>query len=173
MRSWRMAEAFMEYFVQPVRWSGQTLYLIYYSNDQDGVLTQDDRTILHWDDSEQARLLCKKRKLKLQPDLPLLDLESIQVWSQSRIRSLPEAAVLYRCWNFLGDIATSRQCSQSYLGYDSDFSPIHEELFWGSNLPGFSQSQEVYQIDLSQTEIKALRKIMRSGLEIFQQGLET
>lgn len=161
----------MEYFVQPIIWSERTLHLIYYSNDQDGVVMQTDKSILACATQAEAEQQAKKRKHKLQESLPLLDLDAIQSWSSSRSARLLDANLLYRAWNFLGDVATSMDNGDSYLGYDEDYASIHEELFWGCNLPGFSQSQERYEIDLSQGEIRQLRSILKSGLEIFQQGL--
>lgn len=161
----------MEYFALPVKWEQRQLYLLYYCNDQDGVVLAGEGRILWAQSLEELEKAARQRKLKLQEPMDLLDLAELQTWVKSRHTRLPEAGGLYRCWNLLGDIATSLDKADAYLGYDSDFSSIHEELFWGSNLPGFSQSQERYQVDLSQGEIKNLKAIFRSGLEIFQQGL--
>lgn len=161
----------MEYFALPVRWDQRTLYLLYYCNDQDGVVLSGDGRMLWTSTEEELRKAAKQRKVKLQEVMPELDLTELNTWVRSRHTRLPEAAGLYRCWNLLGDIASSLDKGDAYLGYDEDYASIHEELFWGSNLPGFSQSQERYQVDLSQGEIKNLKAILRSGLEIFQQGL--
>lgn len=161
----------MDYFALPVAWSDRTHFLLYYCNDQDGVVLTPEGTIVTTATVEELQKLAKKRKVKLQETMPLLDFGELSTWVKSRHTKLPEAGWLYKCWNVLGDIATSLGKADVYVGYDSDHSSIHEELFWGSNLPGFSQSAERYEPDLSQGEIRQLKAILRSGLEIFQQGL--
>ena len=169
--SWRKPACLMEYFAQPVRWQDRLIYLLYYSNDQDGAVLEADGRLLTAADPDTIAAAAKKRKVKLQAIPDEIDLATIQQWAGSRSSRLPSADSLYRAWNFLGDIATSLEKADSYLGYDEDFTDLHEELFWGCNMPGFSQSAERYEIDLSQTEIRHLRSIMKSGLEIFSQGL--
>lgn len=161
----------MDYFALPVTWTDRTLYLLYYCNDQDGVVLSPEGSIVFTATVDELQKIAKKRKVKLQETLPELNFSELSTWVKSRHTRLPEAGSLYKCWNVLGDIATSLGKADVYLGYDSDYSSIHEELFWGSNLPGFSQSAERYEPDLSQGEIRQLKAIFRSGLEIFQQGL--
>lgn len=161
----------MEYFILPVSWEKATLYLIYFSNDDDGVVTSPDQKFALAASRAEALALAKKRNLKLQDDMELLDLGVIQSWVNSRSMRLPEANLIYRAWNFFGDAATSLKLADHYLGYDEDYISLHDELFWGCNMPGLTQSAERYEVDLSQSEIRNLRSILRSGLEIFRQGL--
>ncbi|MBT9586409.1 hypothetical protein IV102_23905 [bacterium] len=161
----------MEYFILPISWNKGTLYLLYFSNDDDGLVLTPDQRIIVAASRAEAEALAKKRYLKLQDPMETLELGVIQSWVSSRSMRLPEANLLYRVWNFFGDVATSLKKADHYLGYDEQFISLHDELFWGCNMPGLTQSQELYEIDLSQSEIRNLRSILRSGLEIFQQGL--
>lgn len=161
----------MEYFVLPIRWGSETLYVLYFSNDDDGVVLGPDRRILARSTQDEAVDLAKQRKLELQEPMESLDLATLQSWLGSRSSKLPAANLLYRCWNFFGDVATCLKKADLYLGYDSDNLSIHEELFWGCNMPGLSQSAERYEVDFSQSELRTLRSVLKSGLEIFQQGL--
>lgn len=160
----------MEYSALPVAWHDRVLHLLYYSNDQDGVVLDAPGKLLWSPSAEELERQANNRKVKLHDPQPLWDLGALDVWLKSRSTKLPEAAWLYRCWNLLGDIATSLERAEGYLGYDERYSSIHEELFWGCNLPGFSQSAELFQVDLSQSEIKSLKQILKSGLEIFTAG---
>lgn len=162
----------MEYFILPVSWDDTTLYLIYFSNDDDGVVTSADQKFMLATSRNEAAALAKKRNLKLQKEeMELLDLSLIQSWVNSRSMRVPEANLVYRSWNFFGDAASSLKLADHYLGYDEDYIALHDELFWGCNMPGLTQSTERYEVDLSQTEIRNLRSILRSGLEIFRQGV--
>lgn len=161
----------MEYFILPVSWEKTTLYLIYFSNDDDGVVTAPNQKFALATSRPEAEALARKRNLKLQEDMELLDLGVILSWVNSRSMRVPEANLVYRAWNFFGDAATSLKLADHYLGYDEDYISLHDELFWGCNMPGLTQSAERYEVDLSQTEIRNLRSILRSGLEIFRQGL--
>lgn len=162
----------MEYFILPVTWEKTTLYLIYFSNDDDGIVMSPEQKFAMASSRAEALALAKKRKLSLQEEeMELLDLGVIQSWVNSRSMKVPEANLIYRSWNFFGDVATSLKLADHYLGYDEDYISLHDELFWGCNMPGLTQSAERYEVDLSQSEIRNLRSILRSGLEIFRQGL--
>ena len=162
----------MEYFILPIYWNTLTLFLIYYSNDDDGLVLTPDRKIITSPTEADARAVAQKRKLELQDTMEPLDLKTIQGWVNSRSTRVPEANLVYRVWNFLGDAASSLKQANQYLGYNEAYISLHDELFWGCNMPGLTQSQELYELDLSQSEIRNLRLILRSGLEIFQQALQ-
>lgn len=161
----------MEYFILPISWDQQTYYVIYFSNDDDGIIVDSQQKIVFSTCPQELRELAQKRHLKLQEKQEMLDLATVQSWVNSRSSRLPAANLLYRAWNFFGDVATTLKIADHYLGYDEDFIALHDELFWGCNMPGLTQSQELYELDLSQSEIRNLRTILRSGLEIFRQGL--
>jgi len=161
----------MEYFILPISWDQQTYYVIYFSNDDDGIIVDSQQKIVFSTCPQEAREMAQKRNLKLQENQELLDLSTVQSWVTSRSSRLPAATLLYRAWNFFGDVATTMKIADHYLGYDEDFISLHDELFWGCNMPGLTQSQELYELDLSQSEIRNLRTILRSGLEIWRQGL--
>ena len=79
----------MEYFILPVSWEKATLYLIYFSNDDDGVVTAPDQKFALANSRAEAVALAKKRNLKLQDDMELLDLGVIQSWVNSRSMRQP------------------------------------------------------------------------------------
>lgn len=163
----------MEYFILPINWTGSLIFLIYFQNDDDGVFTLPDRKFLLSSSRNEMVVLAKKFRLKLQKqDLDLLDLSQIQAWVNSRSTRLPKINLVYRAWNFLGDVASTLKLASHYLGYSPDFIALHDELFWGCNLPGLTQADQRYEVDLSKSEIRNLRSILRSGLEIFQQGID-
>ena len=161
----------MEYFILPVSWDKATLYLIYFSNDDDGLVLTPGQKIVVGKSLAEAEAAAQKRHIKLQENMELLDLTAIQSWVNSRSMRLLDSNLIYRVWNFFGDVATTLKKANHYLGYDEAYIALHNELFWGCNMPGLTQSQERYEVDLSQQEIRNLRSILRSGLEIFQQGL--
>lgn len=74
----------MEYFVLPVRWGTEMLYLLYFSNDDDGVVLGPDRRILACESQQAAESSAKAKKLELQEAMEPLDLATLQSWLGDR-----------------------------------------------------------------------------------------
>lgn len=162
----------MEYFEMPCQFRGKTRWLIYYTNDQDGVVTDKEGKILSFATAEAAGEHAKKKKWKIKPAQPVLDLDQIGEWIESLDPRELDCPALYRTWNLLGDVATSLGKASDYPGYDSDSMIIHEELFWGCNLPGMAPLDQPYVAKLSEEDLETVQDVLASGLQMLLSNLK-
>lgn len=145
--------------------------MIYYRNDQDGVLLDKHGAILCFYDRESLEQHARRKRVKLRAACESLDLDRVSGWTEHLGRMDLDCPSLYQTWNLLGDIATSLGRGAEYLGYDIDYESIHEELFWGCNLPGPGSSSGNYKPRLTDEELDGIRTVFRQGLGIVSDGM--
>ena len=162
----------MEYFELPFIRAHKTSYLIYFCNDHDGVVTDKDQRILAFASPEVLREYAKKKKWKIKPPLPDLDFDQIQIWIHELSPDKLDCPALYRTWNVLGDVATSVGRADDFTGYDDHSMAVHEELFWGCNLPGSAPADRPYQARLTQEDLATLKDVLETGIKIFLGNLK-
>jgi hypothetical protein len=162
----------VEYFELPYTRTATTRYLIYFCNDHDGVVTDKDGKILSFAQSEALREFAKKKKWKIKPALPLLDLDQVKAWTSDFDLEKLDCPTLYRAWNLLGDLASSVGRADDFTGYQDDAMAVHEELFWGCNLPGSAPADRPYRARLSEDDVDTLQEVFETGLGIFVAGVK-
>lgn len=158
----------MEYFALPLDQKGTRRWLIYYTNDQDGFATDKDGKILIFASPDAAEVHAKKKKWKLKTGQEAFDLDFVQTWAERADRANLDCPALYRAWNLLGDVANSLGQGPSFPGYSDEGMRIHEELFWGCNLPGMAPADHPYIARLSEDQGHFLSDVFQCGLELLQ-----
>ena len=156
----------MEYFEMPFRFRDKERWLIYYTNDQDGMVTDKDGRILSFANPEAAAEFAKKKKWKIKTGQDPLDLDQIGRWVEKLDHRDLDCPSLYRTWNLMGDVASSLGKASEFPGYDSDAMLVHEELFWGCNLPGMAPVDQPYVAKLSEEDAELVQDVLASGLHM-------
>ena len=162
----------MEYFEMACRFRAKERWLIYYTNDQDGVVTDKESKILSFATPEAAAEFAKKKKWKIKQGQDPLDLDKIGGWVEKLDPKSLDCPALYRTWNLLGDVASSLGKASEFPGYESDAMLIHEELFWGCNLPGMAPADQPYIAKLSQEDAEVVQDVLASGLQMLLANLK-
>jgi hypothetical protein len=164
--SWRTQPA-VEYFELPIIQAHKTSYLIYFCNDHDGVVTDKDQKILAFASPDALREHARKKKWKIKSAQPELNIDLIQQWIRNVDVEELDCPALYRVWNLFGDMATSIGMADDFPGYQDHAMTVHEELFWGCNLPGSAPADRPYQARLTIEDAATLKNVLQTGLEIF------
>jgi hypothetical protein len=109
-------------------------YLIWFSNDQDGVVTQPDGIVPSFRDQEALRAYAASHQLMLEETAPLLhDLDAVARWLRRSLSADVDCDALLTAWNLFGDLAASVNAD---FDRDRDRTQrVYEKLFWGNNLP--------------------------------------
>jgi len=157
----------MEYFELPYRLNQKERWLLYFTNDHDGVATDKDGTVLTFASKDSLAAYAKKKRWKLKPATQDLDFDRVRQWVEKIDGTKPDCPALYATWNLMGDIASSLGQAGRFPGYDNKYEPIHEELFWGCNLPGMAPADRPYQPRFTKEEVKSLQEVLAYGLELF------
>ena len=160
----------VEYFELCIRLQSRTCWLIYFQNDEDGVLVDGEGHVLGFASEASMREHARRQRLRLKPGPRTFDFDALEQWLR---RPMPTAdcALLYAAWNLLGDISTSLGEGVHYLGYQRRYQYLQEELLWGCNLPGAWSSDQPYIPEFSEREVAMLAEVLRSGMDLLRTRL--
>jgi hypothetical protein len=142
-------------------------YLIWFSDDTDGLVTQADRTVLSFRDQETLHAYASGHQIVLDATEPLRhDLDIVARWLHFDFPGELDCRVLLSAWNLFADLAVSVNGN-----FDQDRKRtrhIYEKLFWGNNLPAATPSGEHYTPVWSEAEVLLMREVLTEGLQLFR-----
>ncbi len=142
-------------------------HLIWFSNDNDGVVTQPDGMVPSFRDQKALHDYATLHQITLDPMEPLLhDLDDVARWLRQSLSAEVDCDILLTAWNLFGDLASSVK---------GDFDPdrtqtqhIYEKLFWGNNLPAITPPGKHYTPRWSDDELLLMRNVLHNGLRLFR-----
>ena len=142
-------------------------YLIWFSDDVDGVITRPDGTIPSFDAQAQLNIYASDNQLGVAPMEPLLhDLDAVVSWLGHSLSANVDTTTCLTAWNLFTD------CSASVNGdFDADHKRtkgIYNKLFWGNNLPAVTPPGEEYIPVWADDERLLLQEVLCDGLQLFQ-----
>lgn len=143
-----------EYQPLPYRLGPREAFLLYYSNDFDGMEVDRNQAVLSFASLEQIRKFLGNKHLLGEKEL--WDLDPVREWLRTS-GDIPCPA-LYYSWNLFGDLA--RSLGEEFEGYGEDAQPVHEELFWGCNFPGMGS----YTPSFTDSDRRLLREVLSQGM---------
>lgn len=150
------------------RLNGSNQFLLWYSDDLDGVETVDDCTPSF---RTEAELLAyaKTRSLLVKQEEPVLhDLDVVAAWLADPREETISCAAFLAAWNLFGDIARSSPVAGASFGPRVEqHGSVYEKLFWGSNLPAITPDGERFRPQWSHDEVAALAQVLKEGLDAF------
>jgi hypothetical protein len=142
-------------------------YLIWFSNDTDGVVTQSDGIVPSFPDQEALCSYASSHHLTLDQIEPLLhDLDSVVEWFGHSLSAELDCEAFLTAWNLFGDLSAS---------VNGDFDPdrkrtqhVYDKLFWGTNLPSVTRPGKQYTPLWSDEELRVMREVLTNGLLLFR-----
>jgi hypothetical protein len=147
-------------------------YVLWFSDDIDGVATLDDRYIATFDDLESAHYYAFAQRLYLSDGVSEpLELDWIADGRDFEPGSLDCEKAL-EAWSFFEDVANSlpNQAAQ-FRALDVKPSGTYDKLFRGNNLPAVAPPGEHYEPEWSEGEIAEIRLILTTGLTLLRSAL--
>jgi hypothetical protein len=158
-----------KYYILWYRLDGGDAYLIWYSNEQDGVLVdggcvlslRDRGGLLEYAESQGIRVEAEEATLH--------NLDELEEWLKSGDANLIECDNFNGAWNLFADVSLS-------IGGDFDADrdlarEIYNKLFWGSTLPSVTPAGEQYHPTWTQRELIIMRDVLSSGLQMFRNSV--
>jgi hypothetical protein len=146
-------------------------YLIWFSNDEDGVVTQPDGIIPSFRDQEALDAYANLHRLDLDAMEPLVhDLDGLAQWLRRPLSAEIDLDAFLTAWNLFGDLAISVNCH-----FDRDrkrTQQVYEKLFWGNNLPAVTPPGKQYTPHWSDDELLLMREILQYGLLLFRKHVK-
>lgn len=148
---------------------GRNAFLIWFSNDCDGIVAQDGR-MLSFSNDDLLRQFAAQARLVLADETPMPhDLDSVQAWLLCPRRDTIDCSATLSAWNLFGDIARSLPTAgAAFSALDRAHDCIYEKLFFGNNLPAVTPESEHYEPSWSDDEVAALATILDHGLRLLR-----
>ena len=153
-----------KHFKVRYRLDGVDRYLIWFSNDSDGVVVQDDGSMVSFRSQSDLDSYAKFRGLKLEPDEPSeFDFDSVERWLSRLDRGSIDCDLFLNAWNLFGDIASSNG-NAAFQQSSRAAGRVYDKLFWGNNLPAVTPAGELYVPVWSERDVDELHRILSQGM---------
>jgi hypothetical protein len=154
------------YFRLWYRLDGADGYLIWFSNDEDGVVIEPDGSAPAFGDLAALHTYADSQGLDLCIEEPILhDLDSVAAWLARPVRAIDCDAFL-TAWNLFADLAAST--GAGFEPDDERTRQIYDKLFWGNNLPTLTPPGEHYVPRWRAAERRRISEVLGAGLALFR-----
>jgi hypothetical protein len=160
------------YYILWYRLGGVDSYLIWYSNEEDGVFVDEGGAVPNFTDANALLKYADGRGISVDTEEPnLLNLDVLETWLKERDARLVDPNSFNGAWNLFADVSRSING-----GFDTDHAltrKIYDKLFWGCNLPAVTPAGEQYHPAWTRRELKIMRDVLSSGLQMFRSSVRS
>lgn len=157
----------MEYYIVSIIINGEKHFVIWFSNHEDGMITENKKLISFEADS-QCRDYALRNGMVLEEEESGFDFDAIKPWL-----SKPDNKISYNTflniWNMMSDLAVS--VGIPFLGDGKVYSDIYDKLFFGCNLPAIRGDGELYIPKWNKDEIASIANVLKNGMDIAEMSL--
>jgi hypothetical protein len=157
------------YYAVEFVYSSKKRYCVWYTDEADGFLLQDNQ-VLGFSDMDSLKAYCHKQKLLLDLELEFggnitsYDIDKALTWTAKEFPDFDYNAML-NFWNATSDVANS--VSVNFYG-DSDgiVLDVYRKVFYANNLPSIKKDREDFIPTWDEEELLELKKVMRDAVRI-------
>lgn len=159
-----------EYYRILYRLDGAERFLLWFTGDHDGVVTDADGRVPAFVSNDDLRVFADNLGIEVVEETPILhDLDAIRNWLRDPRPTNVNCQAVLAAWNLFIDVAHSVADGVSFLKIDHELDVVYEKAFWGNNLPAVTPEGESYHPLWSLEEMQGLVKLLAQGLELFDQ----
>ena len=154
----------LEYYLCRFQLNG-TCFVIWYTNDDDGLLHESSGRLLTCSTAEAALTHAAVLGVTLEDEPPMeYDFDSLVRWCAQPSAETIDCSRFLEAWNMLCD-ADALQAGD--FGKD-----VYDKLFWGNNLPAVTPPGECYTPLWNLDEVRELQSILGRGIDRLRAKLE-
>lgn len=159
-----------EYYILWYRLQNRDAYLIWYSDETDGVLTDSSDKIISFDTKEQLLEYALKVKIDIKSEiLELHNIDLVSEWIKANDPEKINFTEFNNIWNLWTDIANS--INGSFYQDSFAIDKIYDKLFWSCDLPTASAEDNRYFPEWTEDELATMKELFSNGINMFQQSL--
>lgn len=155
-----------DYYKCWYRLNGRDKYLIWYTNDVDGVWLRDGKIPVF---TEHTNLIdyASSNGINIQIEEPRLhDLDVVVKWLESPTGKTVDCPSFNAAWNLFADV--SRSVKGDFDQDQKRTKKVYEKLFCGMNLPSVTPEGKEYEPIWTKKEVALLYEVLSQGLEMFR-----
>jgi hypothetical protein len=159
------------HFVLAFRLGGSERYLIWYSDDVDGFVLDEDGALRVFADVVALRSYAGANGLKLAVDEPTwYDFDALITWLDHPLRQAIDPRAFLNVWNLFTDVRSSLTGRSTARDPDGG-SSVYEKLFRANNLPSVTPPGKSFTPDWTDDDIRDLARVRSGGLQLFRSAL--
>jgi hypothetical protein len=159
-----------EYYNLRFRLDACEAYLIWFSDERDGVVLQADGKVPCFSCVDDLMQYAVLRNFSVDSeDANLHDLDAIARWLAGSATETVECVNFLNIWNLFDDF--SRSVAGNFDAERKLTNKIYDKLFWGNNLPAVTPVGKHYDPIWTKRELKIMREVLGVGLTLFRERL--
>jgi hypothetical protein len=159
-----------KYYACKYRFADQDAYLLWFTNDQDGVLV-DNGQVLSFRMLAHLQGYAAAHAIPIESAVPpFYNLDAVVNWLHHDSDTPIDCELLLMTWNLFRDVATS--VHRPFDRNPERTQIVYEKLFYGNNLPSITPTDEYYEPQWAEDEIVLLREIFTDGLQLFTETVK-
>lgn len=149
---------------------GRDAYLIWYTNEQDGVVTDSDGKVPCFQSPEDLLHYAESLNLSLNVEDPILNnLDVVAEWLNRGDSESVDCKSFLAAWNLFDDV--SRSVTGNFDPEHQLTQKIYDKLFWGNNLPSVMPEGKSYHPEWTKRELKIIKEVLGYGLSLFRHSV--
>ncbi|WP_321386349.1 hypothetical protein [uncultured Enterococcus sp.] len=155
-----------EYFILEIKYNQKKYYSIWISDDQDSLITENEKITL-FSDMLSLKKYCERKRLSLEEGISEYDIDKLVDWINEKISTVDVSFIL-DFWNIFMDVSNS--VKELFVGNEEKYSDLYRKLFYGNNLPTINTSENDYIPVWNEHEVDQIKNIMKDGLKLFREN---
>jgi hypothetical protein len=155
------------------RLDGVDSYLIWFSNDSDGVVVESDGSVPSFRAQSELCDYAERRGMVMEPEPEepiIFDFDSVEQWLNTPDRGAIDCVLFLNAWNLSGDIASSTG-NAAFERHSRSLGGVYDKLFWGNNIPVVTPPGEHYVPAWSDEELAELHWILSDGMRLIRNAV--
>jgi hypothetical protein len=145
-------------------------YLIWFTNEEDGVFTDTNEKVPCFLKTEDLYCYASSLNLPIVVVEPILhDLDFVAYWLEAKDGETVDCKTFLAAWNLIDDVSSS--VGGEFNANRKLTAKIYDKLFWGSNIPLITPVGKSYEPSWTKRELKIIREVLGVGLSIFREKI--
>lgn len=159
-----------DFYIIRFRLDGIERFLIWYTDENDGVIIETDGRVPVFGDVEKLLSYASENSIKFIDTEPTFeDLDVIRDWIEEGAQGPIDCNAFLGAWNVFADIS---QSTGGNFDSDKDFTlNIYNKLFWGCNLPALTPPGKHLTPEWGEVELKTISLVMTEGIEMIRRSV--
>lgn len=158
----------MEVYLVKFLFQGTEKYTLWYTEDSDGFLkNQDEDTIAVFSSRDAAAVFASRQGNYLDGNTTVINCDAVLCCLTDCIM----CSEVLNFWNIVSDIAATLGILFSGDDNGEQIAKLYDKLFYGCNLPSYVGDRPAYVPVWSEEERKRLTEIVKEGLEIVKRAV--
>jgi hypothetical protein len=154
----------VEYFPCVFRLEGVDRYVIWYSDDRDGLVRARGR-VVSFSSLAQLHAYATAHGMTVQPtEVASYDWDSVVGWCAEPVMTAIDVSVLLKAWNMVLDAMPPGDESGLFSHANARANALYDKLFRANNLPAMTPPGAEYYPVWTRAEVVALAQLLRLGV---------